>query len=86
MILDGAHIKDYADNPANDNVRNMILLCPNHHREYDMGVVDFDIKGVIHTLDSNDPVNNTKMYYFPEYVPLGTIDYHNKTKFHGTCV
>ena len=46
-LLDGAHIDDNAKNEANDHIRNMILLCPNHHREYDRGIIDFDKDGVI---------------------------------------
>lgn len=83
-ILDGAHVKDNAKNPSNDNAHNMILLCPNHHREYDRGVIDFDTKGIIHTFNPHDPENGKSMAYFPTYIPPGTIDYHNKTKFKGS--
>ena len=82
-ILDGAHIDDNARNNANDHIRNMILLCPNHHREYDRGIIDFDCRGIIHTYDPDSPENGKPMEYYPSYIPPGTIEVHNKKKFRG---
>ena len=85
-LLDGAHIDDNAKNDANDHIRNMILLCPNHHREYDRGIIDFDKNGVIYTLDPTSPENGKTMAYYPVYIPPGTIEYHNQKKYKGTIM
>lgn len=85
-LLEGAHIKDNAKNSAYDNVQNMILLCPNHHTEYDRGLIDFDTQGVVYTADVNDAENGIKMAYYPSYIPPGTIKYHNEKKFKGSIL
>ncbi len=83
VLVQGAHIKDNAKNTANDRPENMILLCPNHHVEYDRGIIDFDTEGIIHTLRPDDPENGKTMAFYPKYVPPGIVEYHNKQKFKG---
>lgn len=36
-LVVGAHIRDYANAPEIDDFKNIIALCPNHHREFDAG-------------------------------------------------
>ncbi|SDG62502.1 HNH endonuclease [Selenomonas sp. WCT3] len=36
-LVEGAHIRDYSDAPEIDDYKNIIALCPNHHREFDAG-------------------------------------------------
>ena len=35
-VLEVAHVKQ---KPRNNNASNLVLLCPTHHREYDVGLI-----------------------------------------------
>lgn len=77
-MLEAAHIKSFSDNPSNDVIANMILLCRNHHAEYDNGLIDFDTDGTIYCIDQNDPLNGEKVHHYPDYITSGYISYHNQ--------
>lgn len=82
-MLEAAHIKSFSENPGNDVISNMILLCRNHHAEYDDGLIDFDTSGTIYCIDQDDPLNGKNVHHYPEYVTPGYIAYHNQESIVG---
>lgn len=77
-LLEAAHIKSFSDNWGNDTASNLILLCRNHHAEYDDGLIDFDTNGRIFCMDQDDPLNGQMVHKYPDYVTPGYIAYHNQ--------
>lgn len=77
-LLEAAHIKSFSDNYGNDLLSNIIMLCRNHHAEYDEGMIDFDTEGTIYCIDKTDPLNGKKVHDYPTYVTPGFIAYHNQ--------
>jgi len=82
-VLEGAHIRNFCDNQLNDSKENIILLCPNHHEEYDRGLIDFDTSGTIYCLDESDQLHLKNVNKYPSYVPPGIIREHNSKSYVG---
>lgn len=60
-----------------DNKYNMIVLCPNHHKMFDLGILAInpvDCKSIIH-IDKNNILNNKKIE-FKHLIAETNIRYH----------
>ena len=60
-----------------DNKYNMIVLCPNHHKMFDLGILAInpvDCKSIIH-IDKNNILNNQKIE-FKHLIAETNIRYH----------
>lgn len=77
-LLEAAHIRSFSENYGYDTLNNLILLCRNHHAEYDNGLIDFDTSGKIYCIDQDDPLNGKIIPYYPGYIVPGYILYHNQ--------
>lgn len=82
-LLEAAHIKSYCKGDHNDSMNNIILLCRNHHKEYDSGYLDFDEKGHVYCMDETDPYHGSTIVHYPEYIPPGFVKYHNNNSIVG---
>ncbi len=80
-LLEGAHIRRFSEGQQYDDPCNMILLCPNHHTEYDNDLIDFTPDGVIHHYYKDNPIDNKMVEYSIDYLYPGYIRYHNKKSF-----
>jgi len=67
-----------------DEYKNMVVLCPNHHALFDLGVIAIDPEDqstIIH-VDQTDPLNGQKIYKLPTHTLSPTcLRYHYKYKF-----
>ena len=55
ILVEGAHVKPFEDDPSVDKANNIIALCPNHHLEFDVG--NFYIEpqtGIVHFRTDNE--------------------------------
>ena len=80
-LLECAHIRNFSEGKQYDDIHNVILLCPNHHTEYDHDLIDFTPDGIIHHRDQNNTLNGVKVQYDIRYVYPGYIIYHNSNSF-----
>ena len=83
-LLEGAHVRKFSDGSQYDDPHNMILLCPNHHTEYDNDLIDFTPDGIIHHYYKDNPCNDKTVEYDISYLYPGYIKYHNKRSFINT--
>lgn len=68
-----------------DDYPNMLVLCPNHHKLFDLGVITFDpddkeLKTIIH-VDKNHPLHNRKLALSKHELSPESIRYHHDTIF-----
>ena len=80
-LVEGAHIRDHAEGKQYDKPENMILLCPNHHTEYDNNLIDFTPDGTIYHYYLDNPYNGKHICYEIPYVLKGYIIHHNRRSF-----
>lgn len=81
-LLDGAHVRDYSDEPQYDTYDNIVAMCPNHHREYDRGLITFDSNGIIHSYFP-DAIDGKLVCGNIRYIRRSYIEWHNKNVYHG---
>lgn len=81
-LVIGAHVHDYSDDKSLDKYDDIIALCPNHHAQFDGGVLTIDVNGIIHSLN-DDEYNGKKIVGSIAHIKKGYIDYHNKLKYKG---
>lgn len=73
------HIVPYSKNGL-DDFPNMIVLCPNHHIIFDMGIISIDpndpeLKTVKH-IDTNNSLNNSKLKISKHHLSREFVKYH----------
>ncbi|HPT77398.1 MAG TPA: HNH endonuclease [Defluviitaleaceae bacterium] len=83
-IVEGHHIMPLGK-PHNgpDIPENVVILCPNHHALFDMGVITIDVaqRRVIH-IDPNDSLNGSVLV-LKHTINEEFVNYHNKYIFKG---
>lgn len=62
-----------------DIKENVIILCPNHHVEFDYGLITIE-RGIIKHVDENNPFHLCKVKYSRNDISK-YLDYHNKNIF-----
>ncbi|HIH24199.1 TPA: hypothetical protein HA251_04155 [Candidatus Woesearchaeota archaeon] len=83
-LLMGAHVRPFHESSDYDTANNIIALCPNHHAEFDAGLLTIhpDGKLVLH-VDPLDEYHNKPLVGTVCHVQRGYLDYHFKRKFKG---
>lgn len=80
-LVEGAHIRDFSEGSQYDVPANMVLLCPNHHTEYDNDLIDFTPDGTIFHYYLDNPFNGAHVCYDISYLHKGYIKNHNRKSF-----
>lgn len=82
---EGAHIVPIGgSHNGSDTKDNLIVLCPNHHIEFDYGVItiDADTKKIKH-VDNNNILNNKDLFYQRKDINYEYLKYHNERIYIG---
>lgn len=74
------HSKDYLD-----DFPNMLVLCPNHHTLFDLGIITIDPsddeqKRVLH-IDKNHPLHNSHLALAKHKLATESVQYHHDLVF-----
>lgn len=71
-------IKDF----GKDEKENMLVLCPNHHKMFDIGIISLNNKAtnVIH-IDDNDNLHNQPLKYSNHKLDMDCIQFHHDQYF-----
>lgn len=80
-LLEGAHIRDFSEGGQYDIPENMVLLCPNHHTEYDSDLIDFAPDGMIHHYYRDNEYDGAMVQYDISYLYRGYIVHYNRRSF-----
>lgn len=81
-LIVGAHVHQYSDDQTLDTFENIIALCPNHHAQFDGGVLTIDLDGIVHCI-YDDEYDGKKIVGSIAHIKKGHIDYHNKRQYKG---
>jgi hypothetical protein len=67
-----------------DSEENMLVLCPNHHAEFDLGLISLDLDGmtVIH-IDNQSPWHKKMLVKHRAGPSKSNVEYHFKNIFLG---
>lgn len=82
---EGHHLKKLGGiHQGPDIESNIIILCPNHHVEFDYGAIAIDVHSqkIIHT-DPHNPFHNKELAYKREDLNKEFLTYHLKNIFIG---
>ena len=82
---EGAYIKPL-DSPhdGSDTKENIIILCPNHHVEFDYGMITINHKTkLINHVDASNKINGQSLSYDRADIDEEFLKYHNKKIYKG---
>lgn len=80
---EGHHLKKLGGIHQGPDIKsNIIILCPNHHAEFDYGVIAIDpnSKKIIH-IDSNNLYHEKELAYDREDLDIEFLEYHIENLF-----
>lgn len=79
---EGAHIKPLGSpHNGSDTKDNIIILCPNHHVEFDYGLITIDHRNnMVSSISKN---NTEKLNYNRDDINENYLKYHNKKIYRG---
>jgi|SRR3990167_9449825 len=81
-LVIGAHVRPFRNTPDYDKSDNIIGLCPNHHSEYDAGILTIDpLKKLSIHSDAKDSFHLKPIRGRVDHVKQGYFDYHLKHLF-----
>jgi predicted restriction endonuclease len=75
---EGCHIQPLGEHNGFDHESNIIILCPNHHKLLDLGVISIDphsMKKLVH-VDSSNLLNNIEIRVLLHNLSGAAIQYH----------
>lgn len=82
---EGHHLKKLGSiHQGPDVVGNVIILCPNHHVEFDLGTIAINLKTMrlVH-MDPNNPIHNKPLAYNRNNLDMEYIKYHYENLYKG---
>ena len=83
VLLEVAHVMPFDEFPEYDRLDNLIVLCPNHHTEFDRGLLTIDCDGTIHHAEKTNELNGKRIVGSVDHIKPGFLDWHNKKKYVG---
>lgn len=77
---EGHHLQPLGSSHQGPDIKeNIILVCPNHHLEFDYGVIGYDpVKELITHIDPNNEFNQKSLFYHRVDIHNSFFKYHMK--------